>query len=415
LKILNKIFLIKKSAKKFDKKNFFIILESVKFESVDEKVFDCKKLMTFFKRHIVSSSSTNLWVAYVNRYDSRQTWLSFKTTSHYFRESKVLNERPTSLIVWIDVCVRFGLSKSSNLFIHSQKSDENQMTCCNSCEHYCVNVHASWTICLHDSVSHLMYVMKESSKILFQFFLQSRMQEVEKFTFLKLYADSITKLAEWNEQLAKDLCRKIVQYWIYWIEEESNDPILEAMFISFRTMIDRWKEISVQNTENWKKWWRPKNQNKTETKPNWNPTETESKAKKSKIENRKEKIEKENNIILSDDTESKDSEYWNPDVNLCLWIIKSFNWWLIDWTVKNNRRYAKMLIDKLNKLESIKEWRYTRNETLELILNVISKNKYHVSKITSPESIYRNLAVLMQACKNDVWKAQTNQIVLPTI
>ena len=82
---------------------------------------------------------------------------------------------------------------------------------------------------------------------------------------------------------------------------------------------------------------------------------------------------------------------------------------------KNNRRYAKMLIDKLNKLESIKEWRYSRNETLELILNVISKNKYHVSKITSPESIYRNLAVLMQACKNDVWKAQTNQIVLPTI
>ena len=35
----------------------------------------------------------------------------------------------------------------------------------------------------------------------------------------------------------------------------------------------------------------------------------ESKSKKSKIENRKEKIEKENNIILSDDTESKDSEY----------------------------------------------------------------------------------------------------------
>ena len=63
---LNKIFLIKKSDEKFDKKKFFLILASVKFESVDEKVFDCKKLMTFFKRHIVSSSSTSLWVAYVN-------------------------------------------------------------------------------------------------------------------------------------------------------------------------------------------------------------------------------------------------------------------------------------------------------------------------------------------------------------
>ena len=48
------------------------------------------------------------------------------------------------------------------------------MSCCNSCEHYCVNVHASWTICIYDSVSHLMYVMKKSSKILFQFFLQAR-------------------------------------------------------------------------------------------------------------------------------------------------------------------------------------------------------------------------------------------------
>lgn len=69
---------LKKSVKKFDKKKYFIIIESVKFESVDEKVFDCKKLWTFFKRHIVSSRFYNSEVAYVNRYDSRQTWLSFK-------------------------------------------------------------------------------------------------------------------------------------------------------------------------------------------------------------------------------------------------------------------------------------------------------------------------------------------------
>ena len=315
------------------------------------------------------------------------------------------------------MCVGFGLSKSSNLFIYSQKSDENQMNYYNSCEHNCVYVHSCRTTCIYDSVSHLMYVMKKSSKILFQFFLQL-MQATEKFTFLKLYADSISKLAEWNEQLAKDLCRKIVQYWIYWIEEESDDAILEAMFISFKTMIDRWKEIANANSENWKKWWRPKKAKKIETKAKQNPTESDWKANESKIENRKEKIEnkkEEKNIILSDDTETKVSEYWDKNINECLNLIKSFNWWLIDWTVKNNRKYAKLLIDKLNKLESIQKWQFTRNQTLEIILNVISKNKYHASKITSSELIYRNLAVLMQQCKNDIWKAQSNQIILPTI
>ena len=190
------------------------------------------------------------------------------------------------------------------------------------------------------------------------------------------------------------------------------------MFISFRTMIDRWKEITLTNTENWKKWWRPKNPNKTETKPNWNPTETESKPKKSKIENRKEKIEnrkEERNIILSDDTETKVSEYWNSDINQCLNLIKEYNGWLLDWTVKQSRQYAKLLIDKLNKLESIQSWKYSRSQTLDIILQVVSKNKYHSSKITSVESIYRNLAVLMQVCKNDISKTQTSSIILPTV
>lgn len=237
--------------------------------------------------------------------------------------------------------------------------------------------------------------------------------EVEKFTFLKVYADSITELAKWDEQLAKNLCRKIIQYWIYWIDEKSDNPILEAMFISFRTMIDRWKEISVANSENWKKWWRPKKAKKTETKAKQNPTETESKANESKIENRKEKKEKENNIILSDDTEEKSSEYGDSEVNKCLNLIKSYNWWLIDWTVKNNRKYAKLLINKLNKLDSIKNWKYTRQQTLEIVLNVVSQNKFHAWKITSAERIYFNLTDLMRICREKFSTAQS--IVLPTI
>jgi hypothetical protein len=74
-----------------------------------------------------------------------------------------------------------------------------------------------------------------------------------------------------------------------------------------------------------------------------------------------------------------------------------------------------LLIDKLNKLEKIQSWEFTWYDTLEIILKVISQNKYYASKITSPENIYRNLSVLMQQCKADMWKANTSSIVLPVI
>ena len=122
-----------------------------------------------------------------------------------------------------------------------------------------------------------------------------------------------------------------------------------------------------------------------------------------------------NNILISKDinTETKVSEYWNQEINKCLELILKYNWWLIDGTKQNQRRYSKLLIDKLNKLEKIQNWEFTWYDTLEIILRVISQNKYYASKITSPENIYRNLSVLMQQCRNEVSKA--NQTVLPVL
>lgn len=82
-----------------------------------------------------------------------------------------------NIFVCLDwVCVRFRLTKSLSLFIYSQKSDDEKMNHCNSCEHYCVNVHTDRTVCVCHSFHRLMYVMKKSSEILFQFFLQARWQ-----------------------------------------------------------------------------------------------------------------------------------------------------------------------------------------------------------------------------------------------
>lgn len=116
----------------------------------------------------------------------------------------------------------------------------------------------------------------------------------DRFQFLKSYADVIQNVAQADKWLAWELALKIINYWIYWINEDSWNPMVEALFIQIKIMIDKWLEITGKNKENWKKWWRPKNPNKTETKPNDNPDITKIENRKKKIENRKDKIE--NNI-----------------------------------------------------------------------------------------------------------------------
>ena len=235
----------------------------------------------------------------------------------------------------------------------------------------------------------------------------------DRFQFLKSFADTITNVSQADENLAKDLALKIINYGIYGEERDSWNPILEAIFIQIKLMIDKWKSISEANSINGKKWWRPIKNWENSQKANWNPNESETKAKKSKIENIKYKKENilDNNINVITETKS----FWNENINQCLDLISKYNGGLVDGTKQNGRRYSKLLIDKLNKLEKIQNWEFTWYDTLEIILKVISNNKYYASKITSPENIYRNLSVLMQQCKADIWKANTSQTVLPVL
>lgn len=240
----------------------------------------------------------------------------------------------------------------------------------------------------------------------------------ERFQFLRTYAESLNELAKADEQLAKDLARRIIQYGIYWIDENSWSPIVEAMFVQIRVMIDKGQDITEKRRNaNQKRTNIQQKQNKKEqkwTKQEQNLTNEEQTAPKDKIENRKDKIE--NRLItLSNDNEWDKSHYWNEEINKCLELIKIYNDWLIDWTKANQRRFAKHLINKLKELDSIKDWRFTREQTLEIILKVVSQNTYHSTKITSPEAIYRNLSLLMNVCKKDFHKMNADSIVLETL
>lgn len=239
--------------------------------------------------------------------------------------------------------------------------------------------------------------------------------EKKKFTFMETYFETVEELKKHDPQLASQLLEAIIQYGLYGIEPD--DPLIKALMIQIQFMIDTGKEISQKNSENGKKGGRPK---KSETQSETSETkanETEKNPKKAneskwkQKEKQKEKKEKEkiNTLSSYEDNGASTVEYGNSEINECLEIIKSFNDWVIDGTQKGNRIYSKNLIWKLKKYPSIASWEFTRQATLKAILEIISQNKFYASKITSPESIYRNLSVLFQVCKQQ-WMNQTPTI-----
>lgn len=246
---------------------------------------------------------------------------------------------------------------------------------------------------------------------------------MERFQFLKTYADSLNELAKADQGLAEKLAWRIIQYWIYENNENSWNPVVEAMFVQIKLMLDNWKEISEKRrkanqkrtnieqkiTNDEQKWTKI---NKTGTNDEQNEPKDKIEKIKKKKENIKEENKENNNLKVISDTEQ---EYWNSEINLLINLIKNFNWWIIDWTIKEQRQYGYLLLQKLKKLPSVEEWKFKRNEVLETILRIISQSKYHSWKIVSTEKIFRNLTLLMQECKKEFQKAEMNNLVITTI
>ena len=105
--------------------------------------------------------------------------------------------------------------------------------------------------------------------------------------------------------------------------------------------------------------------------------------------------------------------YGLEEVNVCLALIKSYNGGISNWADGKQRQYANHLIKKLKSLTSVQEWKFSRDETLNMILKVISVNEFHSPKIASAELIYHNLATLMQVCKAEFQKQNKSNI--PTV
>lgn len=98
--------------------------------------------------------------------------------------------------------------------------------------------------------------------------------------------------------------------------------------------------------------------------------------------------------------------YGDPDVNMIIEKIWLYNGGIVDGTKKEQRRYWKMLLDKIKEIPSVQQEKYTAEGILEMILKIIEKNEYHSHKIVGPKKLFYNLAWLMQVCKQELEKTK---------
>jgi len=114
------------------------------------------------------------------------------------------------------------------------------------------------------------------------------------------------------------------------------------------------------------------------------------------------KKEKENNNktspadLTSAWNDVSDKKYWNAEINELLDIIAHYNAWIIDWTTASQRRFWKLLLDKVKKMEPVKSGKYTWKRLITDLIKYALDNKYYRTKITSPQNMYYNLAELYQ-------------------
>lgn len=248
--------------------------------------------------------------------------------------------------------------------------------------------------------------------------------EIERFQFLKTYADTVNELAKADVNLAKDLLRKIVQYWIYSRNEKSS-PIVEAMFIQIKLMLDKWKEIAIKNSEKWKRWGAPewnKNAVKNKKKQTENKQETNQKqTETSKIENRKYKIEnnkienkkEENNSttlnkISNEILIEEQKEHWNFEINELIKTLKEEAekiWIAYDKT--DERMFAKHILTAKEFWKLADRYGLSRIQFAVWIMKASIQINYRKGACSWPKKIYQNTAEVFNEAirlkKKEVW------------
>lgn len=230
----------------------------------------------------------------------------------------------------------------------------------------------------------------------------------------RIHEEMLDSLKHLDEQTQGLVLLAYVNYQLYGIEPSRDNVLVYSIFQAKKFDLDFVKKDIEASVNNGKKGGRPKktyenlkkpkrNLNETQEKPKRNLTETEQEQEQDKEQDKENKNI--NNLTVINEAKAS---YGDKNINECMELIKRFNGGIVNGSDANQRRYAKNLIAKLEKLESVQKWDFTRQKVLETILQIVSQNRFYSTKIGSPELIYYNLASLMQACKEAAVKTQIN-------
>jgi hypothetical protein len=197
------------------------------------------------------------------------------------------------------------------------------------------------------------------------------------------FSKSISRLSDKNRLEVFDYLLKI--WWDQIISVPDNE-VWDIVTLIY------WEWMNMES----RNWTKPTFSHISEWVGTISPSESEHRIEYSILE---DNIIKENIIEISskEDTEKSvviKKEYWDPIINSIIQIIKDKNNGIIDWTIASNRKYGKMLRDKIDKIKWFK-WDYPW-----FIWMLIDKtDQYNIWKTTSCESIYYNLASLVAKIK----------------
>lgn len=237
---------------------------------------------------------------------------------------------------------------------------------------------------------------------------------------ITLYEDQYNFVKELKSE---KLLLAFVEYMFEDIEPVGLNSMETVVFNSLKMRMDNLKKKQDAGKKWWKnsRWWWAPNGNKNACK-NWeniskqqannkqNNNQTTSKTKASISISKSNSIINNNLSISNDIDNSKAVSYWNEEINNLLSLIKVYNNWIVDWTIKEQRQYWNLLLWKLKKIDSVEKWKYTWNEVLEMILAIVSKNNYYSQKISGPKKIFYELWSLMQVCRQDFEKQKQTEI-----
>lgn len=88
-------------------------------------------------------------------------------------------------------------------------------------------------------------------------------------------------------------------------------------------------------------------------------------------------------------------------VDKCLEIIKSYNEWTINWSKGKQRQFASHLIKKIEEMPTVSSWKFSRDQTLDLALSIVSKTEHYSQRLWWPEEIFRRWASIIAIAKKN--------------